>query len=433
MRMVDLIHKKRQGNILTKEEIDFIIKGYTSGEIPDYQVSSLLMAIYFQSMSNQEIVDLTFALVQSGDIIDLSDIHGIKVDKHSTGGVGDKVSLIIVPLVASVGVPVAKMSGRGLGFTGGTIDKLEAIAGFRTTLTREEFVRNVNTFGMAISGQTANLAPADKLLYALRDVTDTVDSIPLIASSVMSKKIASGADCIVLDVKVGSGAFMKSLDQARQLARTMVDIGKGLNRKTIAILSDMSQPLGHEVGNANEIIEAINVLKGEGARDLTTIALTIASHMTVLGGAYSSFNEAYHGLQNIIQSGKGIEKLKQLIEIQGGDPEIVSDISKLPQAKYHIEVKAMRSGYVSGINAEAVGISTMLLGAGRKKKSDIIDPSAGVTVVKKIGDRVHTGETISILHTNMEDCRQAEQILSEAYIIGDTQPPETPLLYDVIQ
>lgn len=433
MRMVDLIHKKRQGDILTGAEIDFIIRGYSDDEIPDYQIAALLMAIYFRGMNNQETVNLTLALVESGERIDLSDIHGIKVDKHSTGGVGDKTSLIIVPLVASAGVPVAKMSGRGLGYTGGTIDKLEAIAGFRTALTRADFVDNVNTYGMAITGQTADLAPADKKLYALRDVTATIESIPLIASSVMSKKIAAGADCIVLDVKVGSGAFMKTLEEARQLAKTMVDIGKGLNRKTIAVLSDMSQPLGREVGNANEIKEAVEVLQGKGASDLTTIALTIAAHMTVLGGAYSNFNEAYRGLEAIIQSGKGIDKFKQLIAIQGGDPDVVGDYAKLPQAKYHLDVKTKVKGYVNRIDAEAVGIATMLLGAGRKKKDESIDPAAGVTIMKKIGDRVTPGETICVLHTNLEDCQQAQTILTEAYSIGDTQPSAIPLIYEVVQ
>lgn len=351
MRTVDIIQKKKNGEVLSQQEIDFLVQGYTKGKIPDYQMSAFLMAVYFKGMNKEEIADLTMSFVNSGDKVDLSPIHGIKVDKHSTGGVGDKISLIVIPLVASVGIPVAKMSGRGLGHTGGTIDKLESIEGFKTDLTSEEFISNVNTHKMAIVGQSANLTPADKKIYALRDVTATVDSIPLIASSIMSKKIASGSDAIVLDVKIGSGAFMKSLDEAKELGRTMVDIGKSLNRNTIAVITDMNQPLGHEVGNANEIKEAIDVLKGKGAEDETTVALTIASYMTVLGGAFTDNDTAYKELQMIIKSGKAVEKLKELIKIQGGNPEVVDNPDKLPQAKNHIEVKASSNGYVKSIDA----------------------------------------------------------------------------------
>jgi len=393
MRAVDIIEKKKNGYSLTKTEIDYIIDGYTKGSIPDYQMSAFLMAVYFKGMDKEETANLTLSFVNSGDRVDLSAIAGIKVDKHSTGGVGDKISLIVIPLVASVGVPVAKMSGRGLGHTGGTIDKLESIEGFRVEISEEEFINNVNTYKMAITGQSANLVPADKKIYALRDVTSTVDSIPLIASSIMSKKIASGADAIVLDVKLGSGAFMKSIDEAKELARTMVDIGKSLNRNTIAIITNMNQPLGKEVGNANEIKEAINVLRGHGSEDETTVALTIASYMCVLGGAFENFEDAYNHLKKLIDSGDAIGKFKELIRIQGGDPDIVDNPDKLPQAKYHIEVLSRDFGYVNEIDAESIGIAAMLLGAGRKSKEENIDFSAGIHLNKKIGHRRNQYET----------------------------------------
>lgn len=432
MRTVDIIQKKKNGDVLSQQEIDFLVQGYTKGEIPDYQMSAFLMAVYFKGMNKEEIADLTMSFVNSGDKVDLSPIHGIKVDKHSTGGVGDKISLIVIPLVASVGIPVAKMSGRGLGHTGGTIDKLESIEGFKTDLTSEEFISNVNTHKMAIVGQSANLTPADKKIYALRDVTATVDSIPLIASSIMSKKIASGSDAIVLDVKIGSGAFMKSLDEAKELGRTMVDIGKSLNRNTIAVITDMSQPLGHEVGNANEIKEAIDVLKGNGAEDETTVALTIASYMTVLGGAFTDNDTAYKELQTIIKSGKAVEKLKELIKIQGGNPDVIDNPDKLPQAKNHIEVKASSNGYVKSIDAEKIGISAMLLGAGRKTKEDKIDFSAGITLIKKVGDKVNTNDTICILHTNLDDTRESENMIRSAYSFSDVQVNPPKHIYDVI-
>ena len=433
MRMYDVIKKKRNGEELTKEEIHYFISGYTEGSIPDYQASALLMAIYFKGMSKVETAELTMAMVNSGETVDLSAIDGIKVDKHSTGGVGDKISLIVIPLVASLGIPIAKMSGRGLGHTGGTIDKLEAIEGFRTELTRDEFINNVNKYKMAISGQSGNLVPADKKLYALRDVTATIDSIPLIASSIMSKKIASGADCIVLDVKVGSGAFMKSVEEAVELAKTMVEIGKSLNRKTVAIVTDMSQPLGHEVGNSNEIIEAIDVLKGKGSEDETEVALTIASYMVMLGGAYEEFSKAHNALEEVIKSGKAIDKLKHLIQIQGGDSEIVDNIDKLPKAKYHIEVKSVSEGYVSSIDAESIGISAMLLGAGRKTKGDMIDFSAGISLKKKVGDKVINGDILCVLHTNLGNNDEAKQLALGAYKIGNIQEKITKYIYEIIQ
>lgn len=433
MRMYDLILKKRNGDELTKEEIDFIVNGYVRGEIPDYQVSAFLMAVYFKGMTKEEISNLTLSFVHSGDVADLSSIEGIKVDKHSTGGVGDKISLIIIPLVASLGIPVAKMSGRGLGHTGGTIDKLESIVGFRTELDSNEFIHNVNTYKMAIVGQTANLTPADKKIYALRDVTATVDSIPLIASSIMSKKIASGSDAIVLDVKVGSGAFMKNLEDAEELAKTMVDIGKSLNRKTIAVLTNMDQPLGHEVGNANEIKEVIDVLSNKGAEDETTIALTIASHMAVLGGAYDDFDSAFNALKAKIESGDAIDKFKEFIRIQGGNPEIVDHPELLPQAKNHIEIKAPFSGYITSIDAESIGISAMHLGAGRRTKEDQIDFAAGITLTKKIGDQVDAGDTICILHTNLEDIDEARHVAQSAFSISEEKPEPVKYIYKIIQ
>ncbi|MDD3888476.1 MAG: pyrimidine-nucleoside phosphorylase, partial [Syntrophomonadaceae bacterium] len=422
MRIVDLIQKKKQGEELTWDEINYIVQGYTKGEIPDYQISAFLMAVYFKGMSKEETANLTLAFVNSGDVVDLSAIDGIKVDKHSTGGVGDKISLIVIPLVASVGVPVAKMSGRGLGHTGGTIDKLESIEGFKTTLDRNEFISNVNTYKMAIVGQSANLTPADKKIYALRDVTATVDSIPLIASSVMSKKIASGADAIVLDVKVGSGAFMKSLDEARELAETMVAIGKSLNRKTIAVITNMSQPLGHEVGNANEVKEAIDVLRNKGSADETAVALTVASYMAVLGGAFADYDSAYSALKQKITSGQALNNLKELIKIQGGNPDIVDNPDMLPQAEYHIEVKSPNEGYVQSINAENIGISAMLLGAGRKTKEDSIDFSAGITMLKKVGDQVNKDDTLCVLHTNLQEHDAAERVALKAFAINESKP-----------
>lgn len=433
MRVVDLINKKKHGETLNNEELNFIVQGYTKGEIPDYQMSAFLMAVYFRGMNKQETADFTLAFANSGDLVDLSKIEGIKVDKHSTGGVGDKISLIVIPLVASAGVPVAKMSGRGLGHTGGTIDKLESIEGFKIELTSEEFINNVNKYKMAIVGQSGNLTPADKKIYALRDVTATVDSIPLIASSVMGKKIAAGSDAIVLDVKVGSGAFMKSIDEAKELARTMVEIGKSLNRNTVAVVTDMNQPLGHEVGNANEVREAIEVLKGNGAEDETTVALTISSYMTVLGGAYPDFDTAYKNLSDKIKSGEAIEKFKELVRIQGGNTDVIDNPDKLPASKYNIEVKALMDGYITAIDAEKIGISAMLLGAGRKTKEDKIDYSAGITMVKKIGDRVCTNETICILHTNISDTSEANTMVQGAYTIEDTKPEVIKYIYDIIK
>ena len=433
MRIVDLINKKKHGESLTKEEIEFFIFGYTKGELPDYQVSALLMAIYFKGMEDREIADLTDAMVRSGDTVDLSKIEGIKVDKHSTGGVGDKISLIVIPLVASTGVPVAKMSGRGLGHTGGTIDKLEAIEGFKVELSNEEFISNVNTHKMAIVGQSGNLTPADKKLYALRDVTGTIDSIPLIASSIMSKKIAAGSDAIVLDVKVGSGAFMKSLEDARELAKTMVAIGNSLGRRTVAVITNMDQPLGHEIGNANEVREAIEVLSGHGAEDETEVALTIASYMAVLGGAFENREDARKHFEKIIASGEAIELLKKFVEIQGGNSDVIAHPEKLPQAKYHIEVKSDLEGYVAGFDSEKIGISAMMLGAGRRKKEDNIDFSAGITLKKKLGTHVNLGDVLCVLHTNLEDIVEAEKMVRSAFVISGQKPEPIKYIYEIIE
>ncbi|MEC0230971.1 pyrimidine-nucleoside phosphorylase [Paenibacillus alba] len=432
MRMVDLIHKKRLGEGLTDQEITHIVSGYTNGDIPDYQMSALLMAIFFNGMTSEEISALTLAMAGSGEMIDLSAIAGIKVDKHSTGGVGDKISLIVGPIVASLGVPVAKMSGRGLGHTGGTVDKLESIPGFQIELTNEAFIEAVNTNKIAIVGQSGNLAPADKKMYALRDVTATVDSIPLIASSIMSKKIASGADAIVLDVKIGSGAFMKTVDDARVLARTMVDIGKKLNRNTIAMITDMEQPLGREIGNANEIRESIDVLRGTGDKELTEVAISVAAYMSVLGKVFESFEEAQEAVRDIIAKGKALDTFRRFVASQGGDPNVVDQPDLLPTAAYHFEVLAEQEGYVNQIDAEHIGIAAMLLGAGRAKKEDQIDYAVGLTLNKKIGDSVKKGESICTIHANREEVKEVSAMILDAYRIKSTKPAPVQLIYDVI-
>ncbi|KIL48123.1 pyrimidine-nucleoside phosphorylase [Jeotgalibacillus campisalis] len=408
MRMVDLIEKKRDGKSLSTEEIQYTVNGYTTGEIPDYQVSALLMAIYFQGMSEQERADLTMSMVESGDQIDLSAIEGIKVDKHSTGGVGDTTTLILGPLVAAVDVPVAKMSGRGLGHTGGTIDKLEAVPGFNVELTSEEFTKLVNEIKVAVMGQSGNLTPADKKLYALRDVTATVNSIPLIASSIMSKKIAAGADAIVLDVKTGAGAFMKDEEQARELAQAMVRIGNNVGRKTMAVISDMSQPLGMAIGNALEIKEAIDTLKGEGPDDLTELCLVLGSYMVYLAEKASSLEEAREKLEEAIANGKALERFKEFLAGQGGDSSVVDDPSKLPQAEHKIELPSKESGTVYEIVADDVGTAAMWLGAGRATKDSKIDLAVGLMLNKKVGDQVQAGETLVTIFAN--DPSQIEKV-----------------------
>ncbi|SDI72331.1 pyrimidine-nucleoside phosphorylase [Proteiniclasticum ruminis] len=432
MHMLDLIDKKKKGKRLSKEEIYYIVQGYTEGVIPDYQISALLMAIYFQGMDAEETRMLTMAMVESGDQIDLSGIEGIKVDKHSTGGVGDKVSLVVIPLVASLGIPVAKMSGRGLGHTGGTIDKLESIEGFDISLSMEKFMENVNTYKMAIVGQTGDLTPADKKLYALRDVTATVDSIPLIASSIMSKKIASGSDAIVLDVKVGNGAFMKTLEDARALAKAMVSIGRGLGRDTVAVLTNMNEPLGKEVGNANEVREAIKTLKGEGMQDLVNVSVTIAGHMAVLGGAFDSVEDAEKAIRENMKNGKALEMLKTLVKIQGGNVSQIENPDLLPAAKISVPVISKKKGFVHEIKAEEIGTSAMLLGAGRETKEDVIDYAAGITLQKKVGDEVNEGDVLCTLLTNRENYQDAYDKAQEAYDIADERPEHIPFILDVI-
>ena len=403
MRMVDIIAKKRDGLALTKAEIDFFIEKYTAGDIPDYQASSLAMAIYFQDMNDEERANLTMAMVHSGDVIDLSNIDGIKVDKHSTGGVGDTTTLVLAPLVAALDIPVAKMSGRGLGHTGGTIDKLEAVDGFHVEISESEFTKLVNENKIAVIGQTGNLTPADKKLYALRDVTGTVNAIPLIASSIMSKKIAAGADAIVLDVKTGNGAFMKSLEDAEVLARAMVKIGNDVGRQTMAIISDMSQPLGRAIGNALELKEAIDTLRGEGPEDLTELVMTLGAQMVVLAQKADTIEEARHMLQGAIDDGSALEKFRTFLRNQGGDARVVDEPERLPQAKYHIDVPAKADGVVTELIANEIGIASMMLGAGRQTKEDVIDLSVGIVLNKKVGDNVKTGESLMTLHSNTED------------------------------
>ena len=431
MRMVDIIEKKRDGQELTTAEINFFIEGYTKGEIPDYQASALAMAIYFQDMNNRERADLTRAMVESGDTIDLSAIDGIKVDKHSTGGVGDTTTLVLAPLVASLGVPVAKMSGRGLGHTGGTIDKLESIAGFHVELTREQFIDLVNRDKVAVIGQSGNLTPADKKLYALRDVTGTVNSIPLIASSIMSKKIAAGADAIVLDVKTGDGAFMKTQEDAEELAHAMVRIGNHVGRKTIAIISDMSQPLGFAIGNALEVKEAIETLQGKGPKDLTELVLTLGSQMVILAGKAKTSEEAKEMLLDAIHSGKALAKFKEFLANQGGDASIVDDLTKLPQAKYKIELPAKQSGYISRMVADEIGVASMILGAGRATKEDVIDLAVGLVLHKKVGDKVEEGESILTIYSNHENVEDVKQKLYDNIFIADTAIAPT-LIHTVI-
>ena len=425
MRVVDLIEKKQAGLALSQEEINFLIAGYTDGTIPDYQMSALAMAIYFQGMTEEEASYLTMAMVKSGDEIDLSAIHGVKVDKHSTGGVGDTTTLVLAPLVAACGVPVAKMSGRGLGHTGGTTDKLEAIPGFSVTLSPQDFIDHVNRYKIAVVGQSGNLTPADKKLYALRDVTGTVQSIPLIASSIMSKKIAAGADAIVLDVKTGEGAFMKTLADAEALAHTMVKIGHQVGRKTLAVISDMSQPLGYMIGNALEVKEAIQTLQGKGPEDLTELCLVLGGQMLLAANRVTSLEEGKVLLQEQIDSGRALEVFKTFLANQGGDTRIVDNRDLLPQARYHIPFLAQSSGLVSQWVADEVGVAAMMLGAGRETKEDIIDPAVGIELCVKVGDPIQEGQPLAILHSNREDVSEVLARLSAAVSIADSaQVPE---------
>jgi len=431
MRMVDIIAKKRDGKELSSEEISFFVKGYTDGTIPDYQASALAMAIFFQDMTDQERADLTLAMANSGDTIDLSAIEGIKVDKHSTGGVGDTTTLVLAPLVAALDVPVAKMSGRGLGHTGGTVDKLEAVKGFHVEITKDEFIELVNRHKVAVIGQSGNLTPADKKLYALRDVTGTVNSIPLIASSIMSKKIAAGADAIVLDVKTGAGAFMKTPEDSEKLAKAMVRIGNNVGRQTMAVISDMSQPLGLAIGNSLEVKEAIDTLKGEGPEDLNELVLTLGSQMVVLAKKAETLDEAREKLIEVMKNGKALEKFKEFLENQGGDGSIVDQPEKLPQAPYQIEVPAKESGVIAEIVADEIGVAAMILGAGRATKEDDIDLSVGIMLNKKVGDRVEKGESLVTLHANREDVANVMEKIYDNIRIADYADAPT-LIHTVI-
>ncbi len=429
MRMYDLIEKKKQGKRLEKEEIRFMVKGFTEGSIPDYQMSAMLMAIYFQGMEDQEITDLTLEIAASGDRLDLSAIKGFKADKHSTGGVGDKTTLIIGPIVASLGVKVAKISGRGLGHTGGTVDKMESVPGTRTSLTEEEFFRLVNENGIAVMGQTGNLVPADKKLYALRDVTATIDSVPLIASSIMSKKLSSGSDGIVLDVKTGRGAFMKTLEDSELLARKMVAIGARAGRRCCALITDMDVPLGHAIGNSMEVMEAIETLKGNGPEDLTRVCLHLASNMLYMAGK-GTLEECWKMAQGAIEDKTALQTLANMFEGQGGNPEYIRNPELFPKAPYSYEVKAQKTGYIQEINAENCGLASVILGAGRTRKEDTIDMSAGIYLHKKYGDKVEAGETLAVLYgADNTVFREAERKLTESCRIASEAPPAKKLVY----
>ena len=402
MRMYDLIMKKRNALKLSKEEIDYMISGYVAGDIPDYQMAAFLMAVYFRGMDKKETAAMTLAVAQSGDMVDLSSIEGVKVDKHSTGGVGDKTTLIVAPIVAACGCKVAKMSGRGLGHTGGTVDKLESIPNLRTAFSKEEFFDIVRKTGIAVVGQSGNLAPADKKLYALRDVTATVDNISLIAVSIMSKKLAAGSDCIVLDVKCGSGAFMKTLDDAIKLAEEMVDIGEHAGRKTLAVITDMDIPLGNNIGNSLEVIEAIEVLKNKGPKDLLEVSKELAANMLHLGLG-KELKECFSMVEEVIGSGKALDKLIEMVAAQGGDTEVIKNSEKFKKPKFSFELKSDRKGYISHMDTETIGIASSLLGAGRKTKEDSIDYSAGIKLIKKTGDYVKPTDVLCIMYADNED------------------------------
>lgn len=434
MRMYDIILNKRNNKELTSEEIHYFVSNYTNGKIPDYQVSALLMAIYFNKLNKVETAKLTQEMVNSGEIIDLSSIEGIKIDKHSTGGVGDTTSLVLAPMVAALGIPVAKMSGRGLGHTGGTIDKLESFKGFSVEMPKETFIKNVNKNKIAIGAQTANLAPADKKLYALRDVTATVDNMALIASSIMSKKIAAGADCIVLDVKTGSGAFMKNYEDARELAKTMVEIGKLVNKKTVAIISDMDQPLGYAIGNSLEVQEAIDTLKGKGPKDLFELCLELGSQMVILAEKAATVDEAKELLRNTISNGAAFNKFKDFIKEQGGDISSIENEKVFSDAKFIEPVISKEEGYVYKMNAEKIGIVAMELGAGRATKDDIIDLSVGILLNKKVGDFIAKDCVLAYIHGNDEEkVKNAKSELLKNIIITKAEPKRNPLIYEIIK
>lgn len=433
MRAYDLILKKRNGSELTQDEIRHLIEGYVKGEVPDYQMAAFCMAVFFRGLDSRETSALTLSMAESGEKLDLSSVPGIKVDKHSTGGVGDKTTLIAVPIAASLGVPVAKMSGRGLGHTGGTVDKLESIPGFRTDLSVKEFIAAVKETGAALVGQTGNLVPADKKLYALRDVTATVDSIPLIASSIMSKKIAAGNDALVLDVKAGSGAFMKTIQEAGSLARLMLDIGNNVGIRTSAIISSADQPLGKAVGNALEVKEAIETLKGEGPEDLETLCLEVAAQMLLLGGGYTEREFALKDAKKSLMKGRALEKFRDIIERQEGDPAVVDNTDLLPSAKLQIDISADKKGYIQKIETDKIGLAAMLTGAGRSRKEDDVDYSAGVIIHRKVGDFVTEDEPIASLYCNDSLlAERAMKTIKKAYLIGREKPNPEPLIFEII-
>lgn len=433
MNIVDIITKKRDGGKLSKEEIEFFVNGYTKGEIPDYQASALLMAIYFQKMDKEETFQLTDVMRRSGDTIDLTAITGIKVDKHSTGGVGDKTTLIVAPLAAACGVPIAKMSGRGLGFTGGTVDKMESIPGFRTAMEPEEFLAQVNSIGMAVIGQTGHIAPADKKIYALRDVTGTVENLSLISSSIMSKKLAAGSDAIVLDVKCGDGAFMKTPEDASALGKTMCEIGQAAGKKTVALITDMNQPLGQAVGNSLEVIEAIETLKGQGPADITELSLRLAGTMIYVGGKASSVEEGDAMAKDALESGRGLDKLRQFIAAQGGNPQVVDDYSLFGPAKLSLDIVSDSYGFVQKIKAESIGLASQHTGAGRLRKEDPVDLSAGIYLHKKVGDKVAAGDVLATAYGNDQaklEIGAAEAM--RAFVIGDDAPEKEALVKEVL-
>lgn len=434
MRMYDLIMKKRNGGKLAKEEIEYMVGGFTDGQIPDYQMSAMMMAIYFVGMDKEETLHLTMAMANSGDMLDLSLIEGIKVDKHSTGGVGDKTSLALTPMVAACGIKVAKMSGRGLGHTGGTIDKLESFEGFSTGISERQFIDNVNKIGIAIMGQTADLAPADKKLYGLRDVTATVDNMSLIASSIMSKKLASGADAIVLDVKTGSGAFMKEEKDAFSLAKEMVELGKNAGRKAVAVVSDMDQPLGYAVGNSLEVKEAIDTLKGNGPADFLELCLTLGSYMVELGGLAADEKDARKMLEQTIADGSALKKLAQFIEAQGGDPKAVYESDLLPKADFIEEIASPREGYIKKIVCDEIGICSLILGGGRETKESDIDLAVGLVLKKKAGDYVKAGESLAVIHGNDREKMEAAKVrFINAYSFSDKPVEKQPFIKGIIR
>lgn len=433
MRIYDIIQKKRDGEVLTKEEINYFVDGYTNGDIPDYQISALLMAIYLKEMNTTETIELTNAMVNSGDTVDLSSINGLKVDKHSTGGVGDKTTLVLGPMVAACGLPVVKMSGRGLGHTGGTLDKLDAIEGFTTDISKEDFIDIVNEINICISGQTANVAPADKKFYALRDVTATVDSLPLIASSIMSKKIALDSDAIVLDVKLGSGAFMKDLNHSIKLGEIMVDIGEGVGRRTTAVITNMDEPLGYAIGNALEVKEAINTLQNKGPRDLLEVCLELGAHMLVLGKVSENIEQAKDKLMEVIENGEALSKFKELVKLQSGNVSYIEDTSKFVKAEHTIEVISDKDGYVKSMNAEDIGKYALELGAGRETKDSEINLAVGIILNKKIDDRVSKGDVLAVIHSDdLENGERISQKLKNTIIIGDKNKEKKKLIYGVL-